>query len=112
MSGLKWFGRFSKAKVLELHKAVVYDDILKKCEIDKKDGSCTFWEHWDSGYIPTRYEYGDFYIRNIDFYDEEWSKVNSRYVEYMARFFGKPYIAALLEYHTRLKADAWLEMLN
>ena len=109
---LKWFKKLTKKEILEMHAYVINGKIDKKCQINKKDGICIFFEGgWGDGwddkkytYLPTSYEYEDFSVKPRDTYGGE-EDMQERYFKWMTEHFGKEYLLDFLYYKTGIETS-------
>ena len=116
---LKWFKKLSKKDALVMHAYVINGKVDKKCQINKKDGICIFYEGgWGDGwqddnyqYIPTSYEYDDFSVKPWDTYGDE-ENMNQRYFRWMAIHFGKEYLLDFISYKTGIETEFFADCFN
>ena len=119
----RWLHKLTKKEIWQLHHDVICEDSLKKCEIskmvndvtDETEVECTFYENWkDEGkncYIPTSYTFKDFDYTDWETSGGDWND-QAEYRTWLAKRFGIPYLADLLEQKAGVKADLVIKILG
>ena len=119
----RWLHKLTKKEILQLHNDVICDDCLKKCDIykgvnsvtDETEVECTFYEDWGMGdekdYIPTSYTFKDYEFIDWETSGGGWND-QAEYRTWLAKRFGIPYIADLLEQKAGIKAGLVMEILG
>ena len=111
--------QLKKQEILAMHAYVIDGKIDKKCQINKKDGMCIFYEGgWGDGwqddeyqYIATSYEYDNFSVKPWDTYGEE-DTMNERYFRWMSNRFGKEYLVDYLSWKTGIETEFFKKCLE
>ena len=109
-----FFQRLSRKEIWDIHKKAVCDDILKKCEINRRTGDCAFYEGgWDeeNNHYYTRYEYSDFELNSPETCGSE-SKMQREYFKCMAERFGTEYLIAYLHMKTGVPQEFFADIIN
>ena len=119
----RWIHKLTKKEIWQLHHDVICVDSLKKCEIGKvinkvtneSEVNCIFYENWKdkekNNYIPTSYTFEDFNFTDWDTSGGGW-KEQAEYRTWLAKRFGVPYLADLLERKAGIKADMVMKILG
>ena len=119
----RWLHKLTKKEIWQLHHDVICEDSLKKCEIskmvndvtDETEVECTFYENWHDGekdcYIPTPYTFKDFDYTDWETSGGNWND-QAEYRTWLAKRFGVPYLADLLEHKAGVKADLVVKILG
>lgn len=119
----RWLHQLTKKEIWQLHHDVICEDSLKKCEIsklvndvtDETEVECTFYENWHDGekncYIPTSYTFKDFDYTDWETSGGNWND-QAEYRTWLAKRFGVPYLADLLEHKAGVKADLVMKILG
>jgi len=115
---MKWFPKLSKEEFLAWWKTQDHN-IDNKIKIQSFDNYAMVYI-WEFGWldsnesIATKYKITDFKIEPLETYefDNSENERNAGYVAFMAKKFGKLYIADLLCWHTSIPTEQWLTILQ
>lgn len=119
----KWINKLTKKEIWQLHHDVICEDSLKKCDIsnginevtEEAEAECTFYENWTcderNNYIPTPYTFKDFEYTDWQTTGGGWED-QAKYRTWLAKRFGVPYLAELLQYKTGIKVDVFNDILS
>jgi len=119
----KWIIKLTKKEIWQLHHDVICKDSLKKCDIykgvnevtEEAEAECTFYENWTSedgnDYIPTSYTFKDYEYTDWDTSGGDWED-QAEHRTWLAKRFGVPYLAELLQYKTGIKVDVFNDILR
>jgi hypothetical protein len=119
----RWLHKLTKKEIWQLHHDVICEDSLKRCVIskginevtDETEVECSFYENWEDGkkncYIPTSYTFKDFDYTDWEASGGDWND-QAEYRTWLAKRFGVPYLADLLEQKAGVKADLVMKILG